>query len=100
MTAEEFDARVKAELDKIRARLKLTPEQQTQLKALLTEEVDRMDALAYRYEGEARTVLTDSRAKMRNVLTPKQQTEWDKIKVEYREQIRAKAEGKPASSKS
>ena len=97
MTAAEFEARVRAELQKIKARLKLTTEQEAQLRSFMVEEVDRMDALAFRYEGEARQVLTDSRAKMRNVLTPAQQAEWDKIKVEYREQIRARAEQKPAS---
>ena len=97
MTADEFEARVRGELKKIKARLKLTPDQETQLRSLMVEEVDRMDALAFRYEGEARQLLTDSRAKMRSVLTPAQQTEWDKIKVEYQERIRARAEQRPAS---
>ena len=95
MTAEELDARVRAELQKIKTRLKLTQEQEVQLRNLMRDEVERLDAMMYRYEGEARTLITDSRAKMRNVLDPKQQAEWDKIKHEYREQFRARAEQKP-----
>jgi len=71
--AADMAARVKAELKKIDARLKLTGDQKDKLKGLLEEKWNKMDALD-----------TEYRAKMRDVLTPAQQTEWDKIKSEYR----------------
>ena len=73
-------ARVKAELQKIDARLKLTPDQKDKMKGILQEKFDKMDALDKEYRG-----------KLRDVLTPAQQTEWDKIKAEYR--AKAKAAG-------
>ena len=73
-------AKVQAELKKIDARLKLTPDQKDKLKGILSEKFDKMDALDKEY-----------RAKMRDVLTPAQQTEWDKIKSEYRAKAAAKA---------
>ena len=71
--AADLAARVKAELKKIDARLKLTPDQKDKLKGMIEEKWSKMDALD-----------TEYRAKMRDVLTPAQQTEWDKIKSEYR----------------
>lgn len=73
-------ARVKAELQKIDARLKLTPDQKDKMRGILQEKFDKEDALDKEY-----------RAKLRDVLTPAQQTEWDKIKSEYR--AKAKAAG-------
>ena len=77
--AAEVAARVKAELKKIDARLKLTPDQKEKLRGLLEESWAKMDALDKEY-----------RAKMRDVLTTDQQKEWDKIKSEYRARMQAK----------
>ena len=77
--AAEVAARVKAELKKIDARLKLTPDQKEKLRGLLEEGATKMDALDKEY-----------RAKMREVLTSDQQKEWDKIKSEYRARMQAK----------
>jgi outer membrane translocation and assembly module TamA len=76
----DMAAKVQAELKKIDARLKLTPDQKDKLKGLIQERLDKADALDKEY-----------RAKMRDVLTPAQQTEWDKIKSEYK--AKAKAAG-------
>jgi hypothetical protein len=78
--AAETAARVKAELQKIDARLKLTPDQKDKMKGILQEKFDKQDALDKEY-----------RAKLRDVMTPTQQAEWDKIKSEYR--AKAKAAG-------
>jgi Spy/CpxP family protein refolding chaperone len=69
----DMAAKVQAELKKIDARLKLTPDQKDKLKGLIQERWDKADALDKEY-----------RAKMRDVLTPAQQTEWDKIKSEHK----------------
>ena len=71
--AADIQAKVQAELKKIDARLKLTADQKDKLRGLIQERIDKADALDKEY-----------RAKMRDVLTPVQQTEWDKIKSEYR----------------
>ncbi|HET9157131.1 MAG TPA: hypothetical protein VFN91_10725, partial [Myxococcaceae bacterium] len=75
----DMAAKVKAELKKIDARLKLSPDQKDKLKGMLEEKWSKMDALDQEY-----------RAKMRDVLTPAQQTEWDKIKSEYRAKMKGK----------
>jgi Spy/CpxP family protein refolding chaperone len=74
--AAELAARVKAELKKIDARLKLTADQREKLKGMLEEKWSKMDALD-----------TEYRAKMREVLTTDQQKEWDRIKSEYRAKV-------------
>jgi len=82
--ADEIDAmanRVRAELQKIDARLKLTPDQKDKLKGILQEKWEKQDALDKEY-----------RAKMRDVLTPAQQTEWDKMKGEYRAKMKERKE--------
>jgi Spy/CpxP family protein refolding chaperone len=71
-------AKVKAELQKIDARLKLTPDQKDKMKGILQEKFDKMDALDKEY-----------RAKLREVMTPSQQAEWDKIKAEYKAKMKA-----------
>jgi len=71
-------ARVKAELQKIDARLKLTPDQKDKMRGILQEKFDKMDALDKEY-----------RAKLRDVMTPAQQAEWDKIKSEYKAKMKA-----------
>ena len=76
----DMAAKVKAELQKIDARLKLTPDQKVKMKGILEEKFDKMDALDKEYRG-----------KLREVLTPAQQTEWDKIKAEYKAKAKAKA---------
>jgi hypothetical protein len=71
--AAEMRAKVKTELQKIDKRLKLTPDQKEKLKGLIEERFEKTEALVKEY-----------RAKMRDVLTPEQQAEWDKIKGEYK----------------
>jgi hypothetical protein len=92
----EVSAKVKSELAKIDARLKLTAEQKTQIRTFLGEESDKLDALYKEIEPREKAITTEYKGKIRGVLNPTQQAEWDKIKGEYRE----KWEGKSASAKS
>ena len=71
--AAEMKAKVKTELQKIDKRLKLTPEQKEKIRGLIEERFEKTEALVKEYRG-----------KMRDVLTPEQQAEWDKIKGEYK----------------
>ena len=91
---EEVAAKTKAELAKIDARLKLTPDQKTQVRTLLGQEADKLDALYAEIEPRETAIRTEYRHKIRGVLTPTQQTEWDKIKGEYKEKWHGK---KPAT---
>lgn len=67
----EIAANVKAELAKIAAELQPTEPQKAQIKTILTEQHEKIQAIR-----------DDFRVKMRAVLTPEQQTKWDKMKAE------------------
>jgi hypothetical protein len=86
--------KVRAELQKIDARLKLTPEQKTEVKGLLGEQVTKIDALYAEIEPRETAIRTEYKQKIRGVLTPTQQAEWDKIKGEYKQ----KWNGSPSKS--
>jgi len=90
VTAQTAAEKVQAEFAKIKERLKLTPEQQTQLKNIVNEGVGKLDAIYKEYEPKEAAVMKEYRSKMRAVLTPEQQAEWDKIKKEYSDKIKAK----------
>lgn len=92
---KDLENKARAELKKIDARLKLTPDQKTQVGNLLTEQSDKLDALYAEIAPREDAIITEYRGKIRGVLTPTQQAEWDKIKSEYR----TKWEGKSNKSK-
>ena len=87
---EEVANKVRGELKKIDARLKLTADQKTQIKSMLGEEADKLDALYAEIAPRETAIRTEYRGKIRGVLTPAQQAEWDKMKGEYREQWNGK----------
>jgi periplasmic protein CpxP/Spy len=70
MKAEVVE-QVKAELAKIATELQLTEPQKAQIKTILTEQHEKIQAIR-----------EDSRGKMRAVLTPEQLTKWEKMKAE------------------
>jgi len=94
---EEVAAKVRAELAKIDARLRLTPDQKTQVRTLLGQESDKLDALYREIEPRETAIHNEYKAKIRGVLTPTQQAEWDKIKGEYKEKWHGKPAGKTAA---
>jgi len=67
----EVAATVKAEVAKIATELQLTEPQKAQIATILTDQHEKIQAIR-----------EDSRGKMRAVLTPEQQTKWDKMKSE------------------
>ena len=91
-TAQTAAEKVQAEFAKIKERLKLTPEQQTQLKSIVSEGIGKLDAIYKEYEPREAAVMKEYRGKMRAVLTPEQQAEWDTIKKEYNEKLKKKVE--------
>ena len=90
----EVANKLQGELKKIDARLKLTPDQKTQVKALLGEQMDKLDALYAEIEPRETAIVTEYRDKVRGVLTPAQQAEWDKMKGEYKEKWHGKSASK------
>jgi len=92
----EVASKLDAELKKIDARLKLSDDQKTRVRSLLAEQDGKLDALYKEIEPREKAVMQEYRGKIRGVLTPTQQAEWDKIKSEYR----AKWNGKQAAGKS
>ena len=91
---EETANRVRAELKKIDARLNLTADQKTQIRTMLDEQSNKLDALYAEIEPREDAIRTEYRGKIRQVLTPAQQTEWDKIKGEYRQKWNGKEPSK------
>lgn len=87
---EEIGNKVRAELKKIDARLKLTSDQRTQIRGLLEQQSDKMDELYKEIEPREDAIRTEYRGKIREVLTPQQQAEWDKMKGEYRQKWNGK----------
>jgi Spy/CpxP family protein refolding chaperone len=92
VSAQTTAEKVKAEFAKISERMKLTDDQKSQLKKLLGEEVNKLDALYKEYEPKETAIINEYKGKMRAVLTPDQQKEWDAIKKEYYEKMKAKQE--------
>lgn len=81
--AKDLADKISEEIKKIDARLKLTPEQKTQLRGIMETESAKLDALYKEYEPREDAIVSEARGKMKDVLTPEQQKEWAKIKEEY-----------------
>jgi protein CpxP len=78
----EVAEKVKAELAKIAEELQLTADQKTQIKAILTEQIEKQQAVYKEIEPKMQAIKAESHGKMRAVLTPEQQAKWDKMKAE------------------
>jgi periplasmic protein CpxP/Spy len=76
----EVAAKVTAELKKIDQELKLKEDQQVQLKTILTEQFEKLQAVYKEIEPKVQAIKEESRGKMRAVLTPEQRTKWDTMK--------------------
>lgn len=98
--APAVSSNVKEQLAAASARLKLTPEQEAQLHPILEERSTRMHAIRDQYVGDtsrearramfedARLVQKDYEGKVRAVLTPEQEKEWEKMRKEGRATLR------------
>jgi len=95
----EVASKLDTELKKIDARLKLSADQKTKIKTLLEEQDGKLDALYKEIEPREKAVVQEYRGKIRGVLTPTQQAEWDKIKGEYREKWNGKQAAAASTAK-
>ena len=93
-STKQFDDIITSEVNKAKARLKLTPDQVTKLRAHLEEGAGKLDALDAEYLKKEDAIVADYRARMRKELTPEQQVEWDKIKDEWRERVEARIDAR------
>jgi Spy/CpxP family protein refolding chaperone len=84
----QVQANVKSELAKIAKELNLTAEQKDKIKSILTDEHEKIMSIREDYRG-----------KMRDVLTPEQQTKWDKMKAERGMKTEKKSEMKSETKK-
>ncbi|HEU5295746.1 MAG TPA: hypothetical protein VFU71_13275 [Burkholderiaceae bacterium] len=81
-------------------RLRLTPQQETQLRTLMHEQTQRLRAIQAKYGSdeslnargakarEARAVQDDFHNRLAGVLSPAQMAEWDQMASEWRAQAR------------
>ena len=84
-----------------RARLGLTPEQESQLKPLVQERNQELKAIRDKYAGddsrrarramfkEAEPVVENYQARVRTILNDAQYAEWEKMRAEARERLKA-----------
>jgi hypothetical protein len=93
-------ARIQAAIAEAKARLKLTPEQEAQLKPLIEERSARLKAIRDQHAGDdsrrakramyrdAKPVMDDYQEKVRAILTDEQEAEWEKMRSEARQRLK------------
>ena len=91
---------VQVAIEQAKARLKLTPEQEAQVKPLMEERAAKLKAIRDSHAGddsrkakrdmyrEARPVMEDYQEKMRAILSDEQEAEWEKMRAEARERFK------------
>ena len=78
----EVAEKVKAELAKIDKELQLTADQKAQLKTILTEQMENLQAVYKEIEPKVQAINHETQGKMKAVLTPEQLTKWETMKAE------------------
>jgi hypothetical protein len=93
-------ATIQAAIAEAKARLKLTPEQEEQLKPLIEERSARLKAIRDQHAGDdsrrakremyrdAKPVMDDYQEKVRAILTDVQEAEWEKMRSEARQRLK------------
>ncbi len=99
-TSQVDPAVIQAAITEAKARLKLTPEQEAELKPLIEERTAKLKAIRDKHAGddsrrakramynEARPVMDDYQEKVRAILTDEQEAEWEKMRAEARERLK------------
>ncbi len=93
-------AALQAALMEAKARLALTPEQETQLKPIMQERNQSLKAIRDKYAGdksrrsrramyqEAQPIIENYQARVRTILSDSQYAEWEKMRTEARERLK------------
>ncbi len=91
---------VQAVMEEAKARLKLTPDQEVQLKPVIEERTVKLKAIREKHAGdssrsakramfkEARPVMDEYQQNVRAILTDEQETEWEKMRDEARKRLK------------
>jgi hypothetical protein len=99
---------MRTRLEAAEQRLNLTPEQRSQVHAIVIEEVDKLKGIDARHEDdtsratrrelfrEGHAVQQDFRSRLAKVLSPEQLAEWDRIRKESIPELRKRLQAKKA----
>ena len=72
-------------LKRFDARLHLTPDQEKEVAAILAQKRGKIDALRSEIRPKFEAIRKTTRAEIRQILTPEQQTKFDKMSAEWEE---------------
>ena len=93
-------AAIQAVIEEARARLKLTPEQEAQIKPMVLDRNQKLKAIREKYAGdssrrakramfkEAQPVVDNYQARVRTILDDQQEAEWEKMRAEAKERLK------------
>jgi cell division protein ZapA (FtsZ GTPase activity inhibitor) len=93
-------AAIQAVIEEAKARLKLTPEQEAQLKPIVQDRNQKLKAIRDKYSGEtsrsakramfkeAQPVIENYQARVRTILSEEQEVEWEKMRAEAKERLK------------
>ena len=93
-------AAIQAVMEEAKARLKLTPEQEAQLKPIVQDRNQKLKAIRDKYAGdksrsakramfkEAQPVVDNYQARVRTILDDQQEVEWEKMRAEAKERLK------------
>ena len=103
--AQQTTAEIQKKVAAAKTRLKLAPDQEQKLRALLEEEGAKLKAIESKYEAakspqtrraklqEARAVQEEFRGRLAQILSREQMAEWDKMRDEGRTKARERKRG-------
>ena len=93
-------AAIQAVIEEAKARLKLTPEQEAQLKPLVQDRNQKLKAIRDKYAGdtsrrakramfkEAQPVMENYQDRVRTILNDTQEAEWEKMRAEAKARLK------------
>jgi hypothetical protein len=98
-------------LEELKERLKLTPEQEAQIKPLVESRRAKMEAIRAKHAGdtsrrakrsmaqEAKAAAQEFNKQLQPILTEEQRAEWNKIREEAREKVKKEMQERKSSGK-
>jgi ribosomal protein S12 methylthiotransferase accessory factor YcaO len=93
-------AAIQAVIEEAKSRLKLTPEQETQLRPMVLDRKQKLKVIRDKYAGdrsrrakramfkEAQPVVENYQARVRTILDDQQKMEWEKMRAEEKERLK------------
>ena len=75
-------------LDRFSQKLRLTPEQKTQVKAIFDAKRQKMDALRGEMKPKFEEIRRSTQEEMRKILTPEQQKRFERMEAEWQSRLK------------